>query len=171
MSPDLATSAKELLASLASPEDTRAEAKRLEVVRRQGVVDAYSLLATVVLGLVVRGKTTIAAVGRLYGRVTRRPIARSAFWNRLTPEFALLVKWLLDRMVAQAAQTLVRPPGVLSCFQSVFAADSTVVKVHDDLRPIWKGFIRFGNSSAMESPRRHKYSICTYLSSPVTSRR
>src|SRR5690606_7606193 len=132
--PDPRTLAVSLLTSTARPEIVREHAHAVGVVKRQGKVDTYALLMVVVLGLVVRGRVSIAQLGHIYGEVTGSRLARSSFWDRLTPSFARLVCWLLDRVVADARRDAPRPPGVLGGFTDVLVADSTVVKVHDSLR-------------------------------------
>jgi hypothetical protein len=150
VTPDLRTPAVDLLTSIAQPEDVRQQACALGVVQRQGKVDSYALLMVVVLGLVVRGRVSIAQLGQIYGDVTGRRLARSSFWDRLTPAFASLVGWLLDRVVAQSRRDAPRPPGILAGFKDVLAADSSVVKVHDSLRGVWKGTRRNSAKAALK---------------------
>jgi len=154
VTPDLHSSAVDLLTSLARPEEVRVEAVRLGVKRRQGKVDMYSLLMVVVLGLVIRGPTSISQLGGLYGEVTGQRLARSSFWARLNGPFSQLVKWLLDSMVQGSRPPASRPPGVLSGFRDVLAADSSVVKVPDRLRSVWKGTRR---NSAMAALKVHAW--------------
>lgn len=150
MTPDPRTLAVTLLTSAARPEDVREHAREVGVVRRQGKVESYALLMVVVLGLVVRGHVSIAQLGQVYGEVTGRRLARSSFWDRLTPAFARLVRWLLDRITADARREAPRPPGALDCFTDVLVADSTVVKVHDSLRGVWKGTRRNSARAALK---------------------
>lgn len=150
MTPDLRSSAVDLLTSIARPEHVREQARALGVRKRQGKVDPYALLMVVVLGLVVRGRTSIAQLGQIYGDVTGCRLARSSFWDRLSPSFARLVSWLLDTVVCQARGAPPRPPGVLACFSDVLVADSSVVKVHDSLRGVWKGTRRNSAKAALK---------------------
>jgi putative transposase len=139
-----------VLANVFCEQAVRRESRRLGVVRRQGKVDAYALLVTVVLCLMVRGPTAISQLGHTVGRVTGKPLARSSFWDRFTPSFAQLMKWALDRLVTQSRPIERRPPGVLSGFRDVLAADATVMKVHDSLRPRWKGTRRNSARAAVK---------------------
>lgn len=150
MTPDLHSSAIDLLTSLARPEEVRAEASRLGVKRRQGKIDMYSLLMVVVLGLVIRGPTSISQLGELYGEVTGQRLARSSFWARLNGPFSRLVAWLLDSVVQGSRCPQSRPPGVLRGFTDVLAADSSVVKVPDSLRSVWKGTRRNSAKAALK---------------------
>ncbi|MCP3975926.1 MAG: IS4 family transposase [bacterium] len=154
MTPDLLTAATRTLATAAKPEHVREQARLLGVTVRQGKMDSYALLMVVVLGLVVRGQTSIAQLGHVYGEVTGFRRARSSFWARFSPPFSDLVKWLLDRLVTEARPPRSRPPGVLHNFTDVLAGDSSVIKVHDSLRGIWKGTRR---NSAMAALKLHAW--------------
>ena len=149
MTRSLHTTVVQLLAT-PRPEDVRKVARDLGVTLRQGKVDAYALLMVFVLGLVVRGPTSITQLGHVYGETTGCRLARSSFWARLTPAFAELVKWLLDQFVIEARPPSMPPPGQLSCFKDVLAADSSVVKVHDSLRSVWKGTRRNSAKAALK---------------------
>lgn len=150
MVPDVRSSAVHLLTTIAPPEVVRERARELGVTQRQGKVDAYALLMVVVLGLVVRGPTSIAQLGHVFAGVTGHRLARSAFWARLSEPFAELVKWLLDETVGRSRSAPLRPPGALSAFTDVLAADSSVLKVHDSLRSVWKGTRRNSAKAALK---------------------
>jgi hypothetical protein len=140
----------ELLTSIAPPELVRQQSSRLGVKRRQGKVDPYTLLMVVVLGLMIRGPTSISQLGQLYSEVSGQRLARSSFWARLNRPFAGLVAWLLDQVVGSSRGPSGRPPGVLSGFKDVLAADSSVVKVPDCLRGVWKGTRRNSAKAALK---------------------
>ena len=150
MTPDFCSSAIEMLTTAADPEEVRNQARTLGVVQRQGKVDPYTLLMVVVLGLVIRGKTSISQLGQVYGEVSGTRLARSSFWDRLNPRLALLTKWLLDEVVTASRTPSVRPPGILACFTDVLAADASVIKVHDSLRGMWKGTRRNSAKAALK---------------------
>lgn len=129
----------QLLTSAAPPEEVRRAARQLGALQRQGKVDLYALLMVVVLGVAVRGPTAVAQLGHILAETTGTRLARSSFWDRLSPSFARLVYWLLDRLVASANLAEHRPPGRLSGFRDIVAVDATVVQVHDALRDVWRG--------------------------------
>ena len=139
MTPSLLTPAVEFLASLTTPEEVRQKAREVGAVQRAGKVCTYEFLMVVILGLSVRGTTSIAQLGHLFCEVTGVRLARSSFWARFNDGFSELVKWLLDRLVVDARRGPRPPPGYLKVFKDVVAVDSTVVKVHDELRSVWKG--------------------------------
>jgi len=90
----------------------------------------------VLLKLVVRGPTAIAQLRQLYCRVGGISLARSAFWTRLSPSLAAWMWEILERVMSTARAAAERPPGVLGVFRDVLAADASVVKVDDKLRPV-----------------------------------
>lgn len=146
-----APTAQELLcATLSDEEGLRVKAKQLRAVKRQGKLDIYALLATVILGVSVRGPTAIAQLGHILGEVTGTRFARSSVWSRFTPEFRDLVRWVLDQQLQEARSREVRPPGVLAGFRDVLSVDATVAKVHDDLEGVWKGTRRNSAPAAIK---------------------
>ena len=85
MVPSLRRSAIALMTRLTRPEDLRMQAVALGGVQRQGKTDADTLLMVVVLGIMVRGPTSIAQLGHVYTEVSGRTLARSSFLGRLPP--------------------------------------------------------------------------------------
>lgn len=128
-----------LCATLTDVVGLRERARDLGVTQRQGKIDVYALLVTVILGVAVRGPTAIAQLGHLLAEVTGVRLARSSVWDRFTPPFRDLVQHVLDEEVRRARGREVRPPGVLAGFKDVIAVDATVVKVDDSLKSVWKG--------------------------------
>lgn len=128
----------------------RAAARDVGALKRQGKLDIYALLVTVVLGVSVRGPTAIAQIGHLLSMVTGQRFARSSVWSRFTPAFRDLVQQVLDTSVRDARARAPRPPGVLAGFRDVLAVDATVVKVHDRLRHHWRGTRRNSAPAAIK---------------------
>ena len=150
MTPSLLTPAVDLLASLTTPEEVRMKARGVGAVRRAGKVCPYEFLMVVVLGLTVRGSTSISQLGQVFSEVTGVRLSRSSFWARFNGGFSELMKWLLDRLVGEARRAPPTPPGFLEVFKDVLAVDSTVVKVHDELRSVWKGTRRNSAKAALK---------------------
>ncbi len=107
------------LSRVAPPEVVRDEARACRAVQRQGVVDIYVLLVTVVLGVSVRGTTSLAELRRVYADVSGVVLARSSFYARFNEGFAALMKWLLDSLLETSRSTIRTPPGPLSFFKDV----------------------------------------------------
>lgn len=139
MAASLPTAVRALVHAVARPEDVRLHAHEIGLVRRQRSVDPWALVAAVIFTVANRGPHSIAAMRDAYSRSSGHPIARSAFWDRLTPSFTRLVAWILDRLVAKANNECPTPPGIFSKFRDVRALDSSVVPVHAKLAWCWRG--------------------------------
>ncbi|MCA9764543.1 MAG: IS4 family transposase [Gemmatimonadetes bacterium] len=144
------TSLGVLFATLDREAVLRQRVRTLGVVRRQGKIDLYAMLCVVVLGVAVRGPVAIAQLGHIMAEVTGVVVARSSFWDRISPAFAKLVRSVLDDVVVANRARVVAPPGVLSGFADVFAVDATVVKLHDDLAHLWRGTRRNSARAALK---------------------
>jgi putative transposase len=143
--------ANQLLCTLLDDDGAwRAKARDLGALKRQGKLDVYALLVTVVLGIAVRGPTAIAQLGHLLSQVTGTRFARSSVWSRFTPAFRDLVQAVLDTSVREARARPSRPPGVLAGFRDILSVDATVVKVDDSLRKIWRGTRRNSAPAAVK---------------------
>ena len=139
MAPHSSTCSSSVLATTVAPEAVAAQARALGVVRRSRKVGAHDLLMAVVLGVSIRGPTVLARLHRTWCRRTGKRIARSAFWDRLTEQFAALVRWYLDQMLQQSRASDTGLPDGLQQFREVLALDSSVVQVHDALQDHWPG--------------------------------
>lgn len=139
-----------LRATLSDPERVRERARELGVVRRQGKVDAYALVAVVVLGVATRGATVIAQLGHTLAEATGVRLARSSFWDRFTPAFSALLKSLLDDHVQAARARVGQPTGPLRGFTDVLSVDATVVHLHDGLAGWWRGTRRNSAKAALK---------------------
>lgn len=127
------------LSRLAPAWRVREEARECGASRRQGRVDSYALLMTVVLGVCTREGVSLAGLRRVYADLTGVVVARSSFFQRFTVGFMKLVRWLLDVLMDEASQSVPRPPGPLAFFKDVLCEDATIVKLHDQLAPAWPG--------------------------------
>lgn len=139
-----------ICATLTDAAALRQRARELGVVRRQGKIDIYELLVTVILGISVRGPTAIAQLGHLLSEVSGVRFARSSIWDRFTPGFGRLVRHVLDQEVSRSRARCEPPPGVLSGFRDVIAVDATVVKVNDSLQGVWKATRRNTTKAALK---------------------
>lgn len=133
------TSPESFLLGLLPPNLVRRSARRLGCVRRVQRLDLLALVLVVVLTPSGRGEQPIAAMRRAFERRTGYLPARSSFWERLSPAFGRLVRWMLDSVVERSWREPPRPPGFLSPFKDVIAGDATVVQVHRSLAHRWKG--------------------------------
>ncbi len=150
VTPSLRSAVVDLLSTHVPERWVRERAGMLGVVLRVGKVDPYALVMVILLGVVVRGPINIAQLGQVYCRVCGLSLARSAFWARLSPSLAALLWEILERVMTDASLKRERPPGSLGAFRDVLAVDSSVVKVHDSLRCVWKGTRRSSARAALK---------------------
>ena len=127
------------LSRVAPPAEVRRVARSCGALRRQGPVDIYALLMTVLLGVSVRGRVSLAELRRVFGEVSGTVLARSSFYGRFNPGFEALMKWLLDTLIADSRAAPTRPPGPLSFFDDVFAEDASIFKLPDQMAERWRG--------------------------------
>ena len=126
-------------ATLHEEGELRARARELGVVRRQGKLDVYALLVCFILGVSARGTAAMAQCGHLLAELTGTRFARSSIWARFSPAFSKLVQSVLDEQILRARRAPRELPRPLRQFRDVVSVDATVVKVDDQLAPIWKG--------------------------------
>ena len=87
-------------------------------------MDIHALLMTVVLGVSVRGRVSLAELRRVYGEVSGTVLAHSSFYDRFNEGLAALLKWLLDALMACSRDAPPRPPGALAFFEDVLCEDA-----------------------------------------------
>lgn len=150
MATDKITSLESFLKARVPVGDIRRAARELGVVRRRRKVEPVALLMAVVLLVCGRGGQSLASMRRLLALRFGITLARSAFWDRLTVQFEALVDWLLDRLRAMSLETKPTYTGLLRGFVDVVAVDSTVIKVHDSLREVWKGTRKSSAKAALK---------------------
>lgn len=127
------------LSRVAPPSTVRLAARDCGALRRQGPVDIYVLLMTVLLGVSVRGCVSLGEFRRVFGEVSGTVLARSSFYGRFNQGFAALMKWLLDALIADSSAVPPRPPGPLSFFDDVIAEDTSTFKLPDQMADKWPG--------------------------------
>lgn len=118
--------------------------KRLEAlaeesgaVARHRKVDIVPFFWTLVLGFGVAKERTLAGLRRVFGKVSGTTLVPSAFYDRLTPALAQMMKRVLGEILERAEVLGRQPLGTLAAFQKVVATDSTVIRLHDLLKKRW----------------------------------
>jgi hypothetical protein len=118
--------------ALVGPEEILEAGRRLGAIKRQRKVDLPKLVEATVISLSgTPGAQTSALVN--YLSLTGEPLAPSSFYDRFTPEFALVMKGMAGRAVehvrqADPKETSGRDLGALfDAFSDVRLADSTVL--------------------------------------------
>ena len=110
-----------------------------DLVERERKVDIVVLVWTLILGFPAGAKRTLTSLKRRFEQVANIEISRSAFYDRLTPALASvlrqLVDWMLEVRIEQTAREI---DDQLEGFKELLAVDSTVVNLHDLLAPSWE---------------------------------
>lgn len=114
-------------------------ARERGVVERQRKVDVYALVWALVLGFQSGSERTIETLRGAYQRASEQDIARSAFYDRLTPKLAGLLRILAMRAMERIGETIPSTGGYLAGFRDLLAIDSTVLKLHDWLSKAYAG--------------------------------
>lgn len=133
------TQIEALLHAEIPPELVHREAWALGAIRRIRKVDIYTLLVTIVLAVTTRGQNSLANLHRAFQLRSGISLARSAFWIRLTPQFEMLVRAVLDGIVKRSIDQKSNMPPAFQAFRDVLVLDATVMKVDDTLRSLWRG--------------------------------
>jgi IS4 transposase len=124
----------------------RRRARELGVVRRRRKVDVVALVNSLVLGFDGGKKRTIAGLRRAYERSTGTTLAASAFYDRLTPELAQLLRELVGDAFANLDRAGTRMQHALEAFERVFIADGSLVRFHDSLEAdypsVWTNYMK-----------------------------
>lgn len=113
-------------------------ANELDVVERLRKVDPVVLVWSLVLGFPAGAKRTIASLRRRFKQVSGQDIARSSFYDRLTPAVTKLMRRLVDWSLEMKARQTNRQVGEqFEGFKELLAIDSTVLSLHKLLAPTW----------------------------------
>ena len=112
-------------------------ARQTGAVKRQGKVQIYDLVCTLVLGFGSGDKRTLAALRRSYELTAGHTIEESAFYKRFTPELVALMKGLLVHAFAQLQGVGRLLQGPLAQFRDILLTDSTVVRLHHLLSKVY----------------------------------
>lgn len=131
------TSIRRELGRLIPKKRLEALAEESGAVERHRKVDIAPFFWTLVLGFGVAKERTLAGLRRVFGKVSGTTLVPSAFYDRLTPSLAQMMKKVLGEVLEKAEMLGRQPLGVLAAFKKVVAADSTVVRLHALLKKKW----------------------------------
>ena len=112
-------------------------AKETGAAQRERKVDIYDFVWTLILGFGQTKERSLAGLRRTFEKVTGTALEESSFYDRFTKGLAKLMKSVLGAVLAKAEAFGRQPQGVLSAFQEVLMADSTVIRLHDLLKARW----------------------------------
>ena len=120
------------LNTLLPPEELERLARQSGLVRRRRKVDPRAMLWTLTLGFDAGRTRSLAALRRVYQRVTGTVLASSSFHARFTPELVRFLRAVLDRLIERQCSTLGNAggSGLLAPFADVVLADGSVLRLH-----------------------------------------
>lgn len=132
------TSIRRSVTSLVRPGEIRRWARACGAVRRERKVDIVTLVHALAFGFPVGNGRTFAGLRRSYQRAARTQLVPSAFYDRFTPGFAQLMRRVTSTALERSASHA-RPAtaGALGRFREVVATDSTLLRLHECLRPLF----------------------------------
>ena len=108
-----------------------AAAQKLNVVRRERKVDIVCLVWTLILGFGNGSERTLASLRRTYQAASGHMLARSAFYDRLTPALTRLMHVLLQHVLKAQRDTLSEFHGdTMRGFERLLAMDATILRLH-----------------------------------------
>jgi hypothetical protein len=131
------TPVRSTLRSVLGRRRIKAVAKQYSVVRRRRKIDVFLLVWTLVLGFQVGTERTLTGLRQAYQRGAGHSLAPSAFYARLNGRMAKLLFRLVQDTLAAQPDGARMPEGVLSGFKELLAIDSSVLRLHDLLSPVF----------------------------------
>lgn len=117
----------------------KALAKETGAVQRERKIDAVALFWTIVLGFATGNARTLAGLRRAFQKASGRTVVPSAFYDRLTPGLARLLRAVLVDVIGKVGRCRRSLEGTMSSFRDVIIADSTIVRLHDLLARAFPG--------------------------------
>ena len=118
------------LSTLLPREQIEEEARRLGVVVRRRTVDIHALVWTLVLGFQEGARRSISSLHWAYRKATGQTLSRSSFYDRFTPQLAMLLRQLAQESITALGPASGVAPTLLASFRELLALDSTVVRLH-----------------------------------------
>lgn len=117
-------------------------------VKRSRKIQPVAFFWTLVLGFSSGTTRTIAGLRRMYERATGQTLVPSAFYGRFGVGSLELLKAALDRALGGFRLLSSLPEKLAADLRDVFLTDSTVFKLHDMLRPVYRGCRRKNTPAA-----------------------
>ena len=110
-------------------------AREYGCLARQRKVDVWMLIWALVLGFQSGARRSIESVRQAYMSATGEYIARSSFYQRLSPRLAKLMSHLAQVALNEHAPKAHISDGYLSKFKELLALDSMIIRLHKMLAP------------------------------------
>jgi IS4 transposase len=114
-------------------------AREVGLCRRERKVRVAPFFWSLVLGFVGGRTRSLAGLRRSYEESTGTRLAPSAFYDRFTPALVRLLKAVVGVLLAKVASPGRALVGPLAAFRDLVIADSTVIRLHALLAPVFPG--------------------------------
>lgn len=116
----------------------RARARETSLIKRYRKIDPVILFWVLVIGYGTFLHRTLAGLKRRYETASKTLLSDSSWYDRFIPELVVF----LHACVVRPMEYLAQEPGRslsdrLSPFEDVLIQDSTIVRLHKNLTPIW----------------------------------
>ena len=118
------------LNALLPPDELDRLALESGLIRRRRKLDPTLMLWTLVLGFGAGRTRSLAALRRVYQRVSGTALAPSSFQARLSPALVRFLRGVLNTLIERAGVERPAVRGLLAPFADVVLADATVIKLH-----------------------------------------
>lgn len=119
------------LATFVTREKVEQHARELGVVQRERKTDVFALVWALVLGFQTGAERTLEALRHSYQKAAGHGLVRSAFYTRLTPELAQMLRRLALSAMEEQAPGAAAPRGYLAGFRELLAIDATVLRLRE----------------------------------------
>lgn len=126
-------SLKEALHSCYPDDVLRDLAQKAGVQRRARKVKPVALFWALVLGFGAGAQRTLSELRREFQQATRSVIARSAFYDRFTPQLTAFLRSVVGWATTVHGEPTESPQGLLAGFHDIVVTDSTVLRLHQML--------------------------------------
>ncbi len=127
------------LRSFITDEEVRQTAEETGFIRRFRKLEAVKLFWAMILSFGMGLSKGIEDIRRAYHQTPETSrIARSSFYERLTPEMTLFMKNLLEKVMGRMAKPAHKLEKMLSAFKNLVLIDSTLIKLHDKLKNVFR---------------------------------
>jgi len=128
-----------LMSSVFTQEEVNSLSRRYGFIKRSRKISAWAFVLTLVLGFSSERKRSISSLRRAYSSLTGTAVVPSTFYDRFSASLVRLLKELVKRALLAHREPSETLKGMWEDFADVVMMDATVFRLHDLLRPVFKG--------------------------------
>ncbi len=156
------------LRSFITDEEVRQTAEETGFIRRFRKLEAVKLFWAMMLSFGMGLSKGIEDIRRAYHQTPETSrIARSSFYERLTPEMTLFMKNLLEKVMGRMAKPAHKLEKMLSAFKNLVLIDSTLIKLHDKLKNVFRATGRNAGNKPTEAEAKVQVTIGANSPAPL----